>query len=115
MFKKTPATPQAILNKHFIEVEKRVNKLEKSLLEVIDNQNNQFKSSFDLFDKQSKIFKDHRCEYQLSSIFEKLVNERFQEKEDVINSRIENIEKSSEEHNVIATELTQDSTERINS
>ena len=111
--KKTPTTPQAILNKHFIKVEERVNKLEKSLLEVIDNQNNQFKSWSDLFDKQSKIFKDHRCEYQLSSIVEKLVNERFQEKEDVINSRIENIEKSIEEHNVIATELTQDSTERI--
>ena len=96
--KKTSATPQAILNKHFIKVEERVNKLEKSLLEVIDNQNNQFKSWSDLFDKQSKIFKDHRCEYQLSSIVEKLVNERFQEKEDVINSRIENIEKSIEEH-----------------
>ena len=106
--KKTPATPQAILNKHFSKVEERVDKLEKSLLEVIDNQSTQFKSWSGLFDNLSKIFKDHRCEYQLSSI----VNERFQEKENVINSRIENIEKSIEEH-VIATELTQDSTERI--
>ena len=64
--KKTPATPKAILNKHFIKVEERVNKLEKSLLEVIDNQNKQFKSWSDLSDKQSNIFKNHSCEHQLS-------------------------------------------------
>ena len=111
--KKTPATPQTIFNKHFIKLEERDNKLEKSLLEVVDNQNKQFKSWSDLFDKQSNIFKNHSCEHQLTSIVEKVVDDRFQEKEDVINSRIENIEKSIEEQNVIATELTQDSTKRI--
>ena len=78
--KKTPATSKAILNRHFIKVEERMNKLGKSLLDVIDNQNKQFKSWCDLSDKQSDIFKNHSFEHKLSSIVEKLVNDRFQER-----------------------------------
>ena len=57
--RKTPITPQAVINNHLMRSEDRIDKLELSILEIVEAQSKQYEAWSDLFNRQSKILSDN--------------------------------------------------------